>query len=153
VLLPHKSINRLLIFQPMCMACRSTKGMLTTKMSLLFTKDTLSRLLLLSVTWLTVIYAVHTCGTARLCVVGCLGWSDAQITTKVIQQRANGNRSAVCSWLLPLRPSTQWWPLVVSMQVVGRFSTASPLFPGSTALQQSVPCVLLAACVTYSQRC
>jgi hypothetical protein len=77
-------------------------------------------------------------------VVDCLGWSDAQITTKVIQQRANGNRSALCSWLLPLRPTAQWWPLVGSMQVVRRFSTASPLFPGSTALQHSVPCVLLA---------
>ena len=77
-------------------------------------------------------------------VVDCMGCFDPQITSGIVQQRAQRNCWQVTGWLLPLRPSASWWPLVGSMRVVQRFGNAAQLFPGSTAIHHSEPCVLVA---------
>lgn len=87
---------------------------------------------------------IPTSGTApETLVVDCMGCFDPQITTRVMQQRAQRTSQVTC-WVLPLRPAAYWWPLVGSMRVVRRFGSAVSLFPGSTAVQHSEPCVVVA---------
>jgi hypothetical protein len=77
-------------------------------------------------------------------IADCMGHTDAKIVTKVIQSRVNSNPLQVQTWLLPVRPNAPWWPLVGSMRVLQRFSTARQLYSGDTLLHHAEPCVLVA---------